>query len=497
MAARDTSAKGRRGAGVADFRPQQRNANRHTIHGMARLEDSIRRDGYLTPMTAAASGEVFDGSARLETVAEILDGVEPIVVESDGTRPIIHVRTDIPTADDPRAVRLALAANKIAADNLDWDASMLAELREEGATEGLFSDEDLARILASAEPDATEGAGGDEFDTTPEEGPTRVQPGELWAMGEHRLLCGDSRDFSHVERLLGGERINVCVTSPPYASQRAYDEASGFKPIPPDEYVEWFDAVQASIREHLAPDGSFFLNIKPSAEGLDTSLYVMDLVVAMVRRWGWHFATEFCWERNGVPKSVTQRFKNQFEPIYQFAINRWKMRPDNVRHQSPNVPRAGGPGVGETSWANKQGGAGAESVSGSFGGAKRRRNGTTQFMADVQGTSAAPGEYIGPGLAYPGNRLPTFTNSHDATGHTAAFPVGLPEFFVKAYADPGDVIYEPFCGSGSTMIAAERTHRKCRAVEISAAYCDVILRRWEAETGRAAERIEAAVGVPA
>src|SRR6185369_2322618 len=123
-------------------------------------------------------------------------------------------------------------------------------------------------------------------------------------------------------------------------------------------FVDWFEAVQANVKSNLAPDGSWFVNIKPCAEGLDTSLYVFDLVIAHVRRWGWHFATEFCWERNGVPKGVTQRFKNQFEPVYQFALNRWKMRPEAVRHESDNVPVPFGKGAGNTSWANKQGGNG-------------------------------------------------------------------------------------------------------------------------------------------
>src|ERR1700759_1269227 len=95
---------------------------------------------------------------------------------------------------------------------------------------------------------------------------------------------------------------------------------------------------------------------KPSAAGLDTELYVVDLVLAHAREWGWHFATEFCWERVGVPKGVTQRFKNQFEPIYQFVRNRWKMRPEAVRHGSDSVPVAGGPGSGNTSWGEMQGG---------------------------------------------------------------------------------------------------------------------------------------------
>jgi hypothetical protein len=299
--------------------------------------------------------------------------------------------------------------------------------------------------------------------------------------GGHRVLCGDSRSPADVDRLVDGAEINLAFTSPPYAEQREYDATTTFRPVPPDAYVEWFKPVAGNVASHIAADGSWFVNIKPSVDGLDTSLYVMDLVIAHVRHWGWHCATEFCWERSGVPKGVTQRFKNQFEPIYQFARGRWKMRPDAVRHESENAPRAGGPGVGNTSGATEQGG----NVE-IFGAAKRRHHGTPARMADKQGSSAAPGEYIGPGLAYPGNRLPTFTASHDATGHAAAFPVGLPEFFCNAFTDPNDTVFDPFCGSGSTIIAAERTGRRGMGCEISPGYVDVIIQRWQQQSGRIA-----------
>ncbi len=312
-----------------------------------------------------------------------------------------------------------------------------------------------------------------------------VESGQMWRLGEHRIICGDCTDAAVVARVMQGEQINLAFTSPPYAEQRVYDEESGFKPIAPDEYVAWFAPVVANVCTHLASDGSWFVNIKPAADGLDTSLYVMDLVIAHVRKWGWHFVTEFCWERVGVPKSVTRRFKNQFEPIYQFVRGDFKFYPDNVRHASDSVIRPKGKGAGNTSWANKQGGKGGffaaahvglPNVRGGEGGVK-------------QGNYATVDRIIEPGLAYPGNRLPTFTESHDALGHAAAFPVGLPSFFVRAYTDIGDTVYEPFSGSGSTIIAAENDKRRCRAVEISPGYVAVAIERWATATGRTPERI--------
>jgi DNA modification methylase len=378
-----------------------------------------------------------------------------------------------------------IAAYRIADNQLALNAGWNPELLrlELGELKGLdfnigligFSTDELQLLTPAEEDDAA-----DIIPPLPTVPVTRR--GDLWECGQHRVLCGDCRDADDVARLIGGVSINLAFTSPPYAEQRNYDKASGFHPIRPDDYVGWFNPIAANVGRHLAADGSWFINIKPSAAGLDTELYVMDLVLAHVRQWGWHFASEFCWERNGVPKSVTQRFKNQFEPIYQFARGRWKMRPDAVRHVSENVPRAGGEGVGDTSWANNQGGNGEI-----FGAAKKRRHGHAgRGGEDIQGTNWQPGEYIGPGLAYPGNRLPTFAGSHEATGHTAAFPVGLPEFFCKAFTDADDVVFDPFLGSGSTLIAATQTKRAGLGCEISPAYVDVAIIRWQNFTGERA-----------
>lgn len=135
---------------LGDFKPSTQNANRHTQRGMGMLAASIRQDGYLTPLTVAADGEAIDGSARLETVADVMGlDVDPIIIRSDGTRPVIHVREDIPDASDPRAVRLALAANRIGQVNLDFDADVLAAIADAGEVDlsALWRDEELAEVL--------------------------------------------------------------------------------------------------------------------------------------------------------------------------------------------------------------------------------------------------------------------------------------------------------------------------------------------------------------
>tara|TARA_R110000868_G_scaffold169695_1_gene404768 strand:- start:1868 stop:2263 length:396 start_codon:yes stop_codon:yes gene_type:complete len=92
-----------------------------------------------------------------------------------------------------------------------------------------------------------------------------------------------------------------------------------------------------------------------------------------------------------------------------------------------------------------------------------------------------------PGMALPSNVV-CVSGVESGTGHPAAYPVSLPEFFIRAYSDEGDIVFDPFMGSGTTMIAAEKTNRRGFGCEISPQYCDIIIARWEAFTGNKAER---------
>jgi len=119
---------------LADFRPLAagRNPNKHTQQGLGQLDAAMSRQGYVAPMTAAADGSVLDGNARLETVATKFPGVAPLVVEHDGTRPVIMVRTDIASADDPLARDIIVSANRIAEVDLAYDLDVLRNFAEDG-----------------------------------------------------------------------------------------------------------------------------------------------------------------------------------------------------------------------------------------------------------------------------------------------------------------------------------------------------------------------------
>jgi DNA modification methylase len=290
----------------------------------------------------------------------------------------------------------------------------------------------------------------------------------VWQIGAHRLICGDCRDLTVVEKLLAGARAAVAITSPPYATQREYDPSSGFKPVPPAEYVAWFRAVAAGIESILAPDGSYLLNIKAHADEGERNLYVMDLVMAHKRQWGWRFVDEFCWRKtdNGVPGGWGNRFKNAFEPVYHFSRQgEIKFRPEAVSHASddcfdysPNNPKA-------------------TSGSGLLGAGPRGDS------AGQQGAPGGAGRHTG--LARPSNVIECKSESGQGS-HSAPFPRPLVEFFLLAFSDAGDVAFDPFMGSGTTMAAAEGLGRIGYGAEISPGYCDVILRRMMSLTGNEA-----------
>lgn len=131
---------------LARFRPQNRNPNRHTQRGLGLLGQAMNRDGYVAPMTATVDGEIIDGSARLEMAAEKFAD-EVIVIEHDGTRPIIAQRTDIPNANTEIAKRISLGANRIAQVDLDWNVDLLKDLSAEIDLGQFWMEDELKAIL--------------------------------------------------------------------------------------------------------------------------------------------------------------------------------------------------------------------------------------------------------------------------------------------------------------------------------------------------------------
>ena len=391
------------------------------------VRDSIERFGFGAPLVVRESDRVIIAGHTRYQAAKLLK--------------LDKVPVRFLNLDPAEARALALADNKLG-ELAEWDedglAAVLAEREAAGvALGGLgFREDQLEELLSTGEGDPP---ADDSAPLTPPSSPVSVA-GEVYQLGPHRLICGDCRDPDIVSRLIGDRRINVAFTSPPYASQRKYDESSGFKPIKPDAYVDWFEAVQANVRSSLADDGSWFVNIKEHCEDGQRSLYVKDLTIAHVRQWGWMFVDEFVWRRKAPPGSWPNRLRNDWEPVFHFAAVSPSVRHTALGYRADSVPVAGA--------------ARSDHMGGHW-------NMTTETAA---------------GTAHLGNVVDVGASSHG--GHTAAFPAGLPAFFIKAYSDPGDIIFDPFMGSGTTMIAAANEKRIAMGCEISPAYCDIVRQRW-------------------
>jgi len=426
---------------VDRLRPYQRNARTHSPEQVAQIAASIVEFGFVNPILVDSNSGIIAGHGRLLAALKLGLVEIPVVV-------LDHL-------NEIQRRAYILADNKIAM-NAGWDDARLAEEVRQLQTEGFdldlagFSSDELDALLAAPEEPEQDSNVTEDIPEAPLQPVTR--PGDLWLIGRHRLLCGDCRDRNSLGILFPSDaRAAVCITSPPYAAQREYDSSSGFRPIPADEYADWYRSVADNIAAILADDGSYFLNIKEHSEEGERSLYVMDLVIAHRRQWGWRFVDEFCWRNtaNGVPGKWPNRLKNAWEPVFHFCRNKEiKFRPKAAGHRSDDVVVYSPDNPSAPSGSGLLG-CGADKIA---------------------------------GIAWPSNVIEAKAEGSQGL-HSAPFPRALVEFFLKAFSDPGDSIYDPFMGSGTTMAAAHVLGRTGYGCEISPAYCDVILRRMEALAG--------------
>jgi DNA modification methylase len=443
---------------VADLKPAPYNPRRIDSVALAGLTKSIERFGNVQPVVwNQRSGFVVGGHQRLKVLrANKVMTTEVVVVDLD--------------EKEERALNVALNNPHIAGEFTADLQRLLEEIKADDAA--FFADLRLDELLVDTEPE------GQTVDPDAIPLPPKVRktkPGDVYLLGDHRLICGDCRDEAVLAKLFAGKTMNLAMTSPPYAAQRDYDDASGFKPIPPAEYSQWFRGVADALRLHLAADGSFCVNIKEHAESGQRSLYVKELVIAFVREWDWRLVEEFSWSHGGTPKTPRGRLKNGFEPIFHFAIApKIKWRPKHVRHQTDDIPDWGGLHPSQLDGLAMKG--------------YRQRVATSKAQGRSHEETGNPAR-LAPAtdLAYPSNVIECGKN-HEALGHGAVFPVALPTFFIRLLTDAGDRVFDPFAGAGTTLIACERERRMGYACEISAAYCDIIVERWQQLTGKKATR---------
>jgi DNA modification methylase len=246
--------------------------------------------------------------------------------------------------------------------------------------------------------------------------------------------------------------VDMVFTSPPYADRRK----NTYGGIREEFYLEWFRPIATEIKRVLKPTGSFFLNIKPHSRSGERSLYVFELVIMLKKEIGFFFVDEFCWTKHAFPGKFDGRFKNAFEPIYHFT----KSHPSKISFN----PLACGTRV-RTKILIK-----TDRIKGEI-----QKNGSG---LDISNRFCLSGRKF----ARPSNVINVNNIVSESSGnqfHPATFPAKLVEFFVKSFTNNGDVVLDPFAGSGTTGIVCIALNRKYILIEKEQSYIDMINKRIE------------------
>ena len=268
---------------------------------------------------------------------------------------------------------------------------------------------------------------------------------KLVLKSRHRVMCGDSTSAQDVEHLMAGDAAVLLVMSPRYAQQRDYGIAKA-------KVSDW-DALMRGVfgAAIVTPDAQILVNLGLVHRDNEWVPY-WETWIEWMRQQGWRRFGWYVWDQGpGLPGDWSGRLSPAFEFLFHF--NRQARKPNKI------VP---------CKWAGH--------INESHVG-MRAKDGTV-------------GEWSHAGSGVQDMRIPDNVlriTRHKARGieteHPAVFPVALPEFVLNAYSQAGDVVFEPFGGSGTQVIAAERSGRRCFAMEIDPAYVDVACRRWRLAIG--------------
>lgn len=251
-------------------------------------------------------------------------------------------------------------------------------------------------------------------------------------------------DASGMLRLMDEESVNLVITSPPYAERRK----KAYGGVPADKYVDWFLPISAALFRLLKPTGSFVLNIKEGVHEGERQTYVYELALEL-RKQGWLWVDEYIWNKtNPFPTGNKKRLKDAFERCFHFAKTKnYKLFPDAVLTKSTSK------------WA---------------GDNERRKNKGAHCTTNGSGMNMS--KRIVGDLVRPANVLRMPASSLNIA-HPAVFPLGLPEFFIRLMTEPGDLVLDPFIGSGTTALAARGLGRRYEGVELSVDYLLLSLKR--------------------
>lgn len=390
---------------VADLVPYAKNARQHPPEQIDQIAASMERFGFTIPMLVAEDGTIIAGHGRLMAAAQLGLAEVPVMVARGWSE------------EDRRLY--TLADNRLA-EIAEWDPEMLrieiGELREDFGIEDMsligFSAEDLAEILPDALIDTTGGlTDPDDVPEAPEAPVTR--PGDVWVMGKHRLLCGDSTVATDVQKVLGDVKADLCFCDPPYnvdyAGGVAAEKAGKGRRIKNDALGDGFGQFlyDACVLINAHTDGAVYICMSSSE---------LQTLQSAFKSAGGHWSTFIIWAKDRFTLGRAD-YQRQYEPI----LYGW---PEGVKRH----------------WCGDR------------------------DQGDVW----------------------NIERPHKNDLHPTMKPVSLVERAIRNSSRKGDLVFDPFGGSGTTLIAAEKTGRHASLIELDPKYVDVIVRRWQEFTGETA-----------
>ena len=388
---------------VTKLRPYERNAKIHSPEQVEKIAESIKAFGFLSPVLIDREFNIIAGHGRVMAAQKIGMAEVPCVFVEGLT-------------DEQRRAYI-LADNRLA-ELAEWDMQLVDQELEE------LSDADFDISLTGFEIDVDDEQPAEVVeDDFSEDVETRCKPGNIWQLGDHRLMCGDATSPEAMRLLMGGERADMVFTDPPYgvaigdknkalqSVQKAglIEENIEGDTLSEDELYDMLKAAFINVREACADDAVYYVT---SPQGGSLGLMMM-----MMRDAGLEVRHVLMWKKNAATFSIGRLdYDYQHEPIFYT----WTKTHHNYR---------------------------------------RGKYRTTVW------------EYNKPMAS----RL-----------HPTMKPVELVANAIFDGSEDGMVVLDVFGGSGTTLIASEQTGRKCRMMEIDPHYCDVIINRWETFTGREA-----------
>ena len=422
--------------------PYARNARTHSDEQVAQIAASMREWGWTNPILVDEEGMIIAGHGRVLAARRAGYAEAPVMVATGWT--------------EAQKRAYVLADNKLAL-NAVWDNDLLAlelgELGDLGFDLDLtgFEEAEIEALLTSAvavaddesESDADEPDAADDVPDAPVNPVSRS--GDVWQLGAHRLICGDATDRNVVAALMQGDLSRLCFTSPPYGNQRDYTSGG---------IADW-DGLMRGVFAQLpmATDGQVLVNLGLIHRDNEFIPY-WDAWLGWMRTQGWRRFAWYVWDQGpGMPGDWAGRLAPSFEFVFHF--NRDTRKPNKI------VP---------CKFAGQD--------------THLRADGSSTAM---RGKDGEVGGWAHKGQPTQDTRIPDSVirvmrnkcKIGQDIDHPAVFPVALPEFVIEAYTDAGDLVFEPFGGSGTTMLATERTGRICCSMEIAPEYVDVAIKRFQ------------------